>query len=418
MIDTPTAAEAPGAYPVRVRVDYPETLSRLSTFFRIVLLIPVFIFVSLLGGALPSFGAGEGARGAGGGAAFVGGTVALAIWATIVLRGNIPRWLFNFQAGVNRFSTRAVAYALLLTDKYPAFEGDWVVDYDIDYPERLSRWKVLFWKMITSVLHFIILAFLLIAAGFVAIFAWFAILFTGRYPKGAHGFVTHVIRWLSRVTAYVQSLTDAFPPYTGDEHAGPGSKSSERTAAVIGGLVLAAAVAAIVAGVIVLFMYATDSKSASISLAEAEQDNIPQERATLKIDDYEITLLGVRNDAGEGDAPIRPAPGKRLVGFAVRYRDLKSEERTFSVAWGEGGFNDWGESPSDIVRDTLRVQTGDGVEKPEFITFEGMVPPLNLDPGASGEMVAFFQVDDDTDLKAVRVYPSPENERHVAWKLE
>src|SRR3990172_2457863 len=152
-----TAFEAPPpatVYPVRLAMAYPEKLSRLSTFFRLILIIPVFLFLYLL----------------------QANTVA-AIWAAVLVRGRIPHWLFDFQVGLNRFQARTGAYVGLLTDKYPAFEGDWVVQYEVDYPEQISRWKLLFWKIITGLPHLVLLFFLYLAAGFCIFIAWWAILF-------------------------------------------------------------------------------------------------------------------------------------------------------------------------------------------------------------------------------------------------
>src|SRR4030042_914869 len=125
-------------YPVGFDAVYPERLSRLSTVFRLFLAIPLLIFLWALGW----------------------GTAVLPAWLAILVRGRIPRWLFDFQVGVNRWLNRTLGYTLLLTDRYPPFEGDWVISYDVRYPERLARWKLLFWKAITAIPHVIILAFL------------------------------------------------------------------------------------------------------------------------------------------------------------------------------------------------------------------------------------------------------------------
>src|SRR5437867_1786055 len=103
---TMTTPETPEAqpYPVRLWMEYPERLSRLTTFFRIILVIPVVLFLYAV-----SFGA------------------LLPLWMAILVRGRAPRWLFDFQVGVNRFTYRAWAYFFALTDKYPAFEGNWVL---------------------------------------------------------------------------------------------------------------------------------------------------------------------------------------------------------------------------------------------------------------------------------------------------
>ncbi len=190
------------SYPVRFEVEYPERLSRLSTAFRIFFFIPVAIFLALLGG--------DEARGAGA----AGGGVVLAIWAAVLVRQYVPHWMFDFQVALMRFEVRAGGYLALLTDQFPAFEGEYPINFDVRYPDRLSRWKVAIWKIITSIPHFIILIFLFLAALVVVVIAWFAILFTGRYPRGLHGFVAGVFRWSLRVQAYIFSLTDEYPPFS------------------------------------------------------------------------------------------------------------------------------------------------------------------------------------------------------------
>jgi hypothetical protein len=102
----------------------------------------------------------------------------------------------------------------LLTDKYPPFEGDWLLSYEVERPEEISRWRLLFWKFITAIPHFIILIVLWFVVAVVVVIAWFAILFIGRFPRGLHGLVEGVLRWQARVTAYVMSLTDQYPPFS------------------------------------------------------------------------------------------------------------------------------------------------------------------------------------------------------------
>ncbi len=204
-------AEAPTtSYPVRFDVEYPERLNRLSTAFRIFLFIPVAIFLALVGGFETNLNFSTAARGAG----LSGGGVVLAIWAAVIVRQYVPYWLFDFQVALMRFQIRAWGYLTLLTDRFPAFEGEYPINFDVSYPEHLSRWKVAIWKIITSIPHFIILFFLSLAVFVVVVIAWFAILFTGRFPRGLHQFVAGVYRWSLRVQVYVFSLTDEYPPFS------------------------------------------------------------------------------------------------------------------------------------------------------------------------------------------------------------
>jgi hypothetical protein len=207
-----TAAPEPPAagYPVTVEIDYQEQLSRLSTLFRLILLIPLAIFVAIIS-------SGASAEFAENGAYFSLGTLGslvLAHWIAVFLRRRPVKWLFDVIVHIERFSTRAYAYFFLLVDKYPPFEGDWLVRYEVQAPELLSRWKLLFWKIITAIPHIIILIVLWFVVVVVVVIGWFAILFTGRFPRGLHGLVVGWIRWQARVTAYIMSLTDAYPPFS------------------------------------------------------------------------------------------------------------------------------------------------------------------------------------------------------------
>jgi len=194
-------------------VEYPEQLDRLSTAFRIILYIPVAIFLALVGGQAFNYNNLDDVTTISLGG---GGGVVLAIWAAVIVRQYVPHWLFNFQVALMRFEARAIGYLALLTDRFPAFGGEYPINFDVRYPERLNRWKVAIWKIITSIPHIIILIFLYLAAFVVVVIAWFAILFTGRYPQGLHTFVAGVFRWSLRVQAYIFSLTDEYPPFSFD----------------------------------------------------------------------------------------------------------------------------------------------------------------------------------------------------------
>lgn len=208
----PPAAPGPSAYPVRFNCEYPEQLSRLSTAFRIVLMIPLAFMVAILSGS--AGGGGDAARD---GASFslgVLGSLVLAHWIVILLRKRPVNWIFDTIVHIERFAHRASTYFLLMRDTYPAFEGDWYATYEVDKPETLERWKVFVWKIITAIPHFLVLIALAFAVIAVTVIAWFAILFTGVYPRGMFGFVEGVIRWSARVFAYVMSLTDVYPPFS------------------------------------------------------------------------------------------------------------------------------------------------------------------------------------------------------------
>jgi hypothetical protein len=134
----------------------------------------------------------------------------------IVARRKYPRWWFDWNLELQRFGSRVVAYLALMDDRYPSTDERQSVNLEIAYPEvrtELNRWLPLI-KWLLAIPHYIVLFFLGVAAFFVVVFAWFAVLFTGRYPRGAFEFVEGVIRWHNRVAGYALILTtDRYPPF-------------------------------------------------------------------------------------------------------------------------------------------------------------------------------------------------------------
>lgn len=210
-------AEASPAYPVNFSIDYPDRkLNRLTSFFRIFTLIPIAIVFGLLAGG----GSGSGYDSGGVNYQYAAaGIVFLPLILMILFRQKYPRWWFDWNLQLLRFSTRFETYAMLLTDVYPSTDEEQGVHLDLIYPDvkqELNRWLPLV-KWILAIPHYIILFFLIIAAVVITIIAWFAILFTGRYPKGMFDFVVGVMRWGMRVTAYAFALTtDRYPLFSLD----------------------------------------------------------------------------------------------------------------------------------------------------------------------------------------------------------
>ncbi|MDN5274811.1 MAG: hypothetical protein JWP06_712 [Candidatus Saccharibacteria bacterium] len=204
-------------YPASLEIDYPKQLDRLSTFFRIIWSIPALILVSLLTGSDgQTFSSEAGKYMSENGGGIVAGLFA-ATALMILFRQRYPRWWFDFVLELNRFSTRVGAYVFLLTDQYPSTVEKQSVHMEITYPNvkrDLNRWLPLI-KWLLAVPHYIILFVLIFVAMFLTIIAWFAILFTGRYPKDMFDFVVGVGRWSLRVSAYAFFLTtDQYPPFS------------------------------------------------------------------------------------------------------------------------------------------------------------------------------------------------------------
>jgi hypothetical protein len=207
----------PAGYAARLEVDYPEELDRLTTFFRLIWIFPIWIILALI---LGSGGGTTTESGETGGSASGGGIVAGLAIATalmIVFRQRYPRWWFDFARELVRFSARVGAYFVLLTDRYPSTVEEQSVHLEIDYPDAerdLNRWLPLV-KWFLAIPHYIVLVLLTIIALFAVLIAWFAILFTGRYPRGLFDFVVGVGRWGLRVQAYAFLLvTDQYPPFS------------------------------------------------------------------------------------------------------------------------------------------------------------------------------------------------------------
>jgi hypothetical protein len=204
-------------YPARLQIDYPERLDRLSTLLRVIWVIPILIIVALVtgsgGGTVTIDDQGESVRNSGG--TIVGGFAA-ATALMIAFRQRYPRWWFDFQLALARFCGRVGAYLALMRDEYPSTEDEQAVHLELDYPDaqRLNRLLPLV-KWLLAIPHYIVLLALVIAAFFSVVAAWFAILFTGRYPRALFDFVLGVGRWGLRVEAYAfLMLTDRYPPFS------------------------------------------------------------------------------------------------------------------------------------------------------------------------------------------------------------
>lgn len=189
------AAEAATGYPVTFSVDYPDRdLNRLTTAFRIFVALPILVIVSVIGTSVL--------------------TVPTALM--ILFREKYPRWWFDFNLELTRFESRVQVYLALMRDEYPSTDEEQAVHLDLPYPDvqrDLNRWAPLY-KWFLAIPHYLVLSVLGTAAIVVVIVAWFAILFTGRYPRGLFAFVEGVMRWGIRVIGYAFVLvTDVYPPF-------------------------------------------------------------------------------------------------------------------------------------------------------------------------------------------------------------
>lgn len=202
MTETMTATPTPDS-PVHFDVQYPEKLSRLLNnipYLKFILAIPHFIILIFLG--------------------FAAAVVGFIAWWAILFTGKYPRGLFDFYVNVQRWGINLNAYEYMLRDEYPPFSGEAgryaPVVYSVAYPEKLSRLlnNIPYLKILLLIPHFIVLIFLTIGWLVVYFIAWWAILFTGKYPRGMFDYTVGVVRWSTRVSAYSAMLTDKYPPFS------------------------------------------------------------------------------------------------------------------------------------------------------------------------------------------------------------
>ena len=193
---TATAGAAEPQDPVRFDVEYPDELSRLLIFCKWLLAIPHFIILYALG--------------------VVQSVITIIAFFAILFTTRYPEGLFKIAVGVMRWQANLYAYILLLRDDYPPFSwesGEYPLTLEVEYPDTLNRWLPLI-KWLLIIPNLTVFMVVALVASFLIFVAWFAILFTGKFPRGLHGLVEGWLRWNARVTAYVMSLTDSYPPFS------------------------------------------------------------------------------------------------------------------------------------------------------------------------------------------------------------
>jgi hypothetical protein len=209
---SPAPAPTPSAHPLEFDVEYPDRdLDRLTTAFRLFTAIPIMIVLASIGGVTTvATGAGTRTVVAGG-----SGLLVLPPLLMIVFRQKYPRWWYDFDLELLRFEARVGVYLALMDDRYPSTDERQGVHLDVPYPDatQLNRLLPLV-KWLLAFPHYFVLAFLWLGALLAIIAAWFAILFTGRYPRELFDYLVGVARWTNRVVAYAGIMvTDVYPPF-------------------------------------------------------------------------------------------------------------------------------------------------------------------------------------------------------------
>jgi hypothetical protein len=199
-------------FPVTLQVDYPDKdLNRLTSVFRLILIIPIGIILLLVSG--PGWGSEQAWRFP----MVAGGILFLPTLLMILFRWKYPRWWFDWNLALSRFGLRVGAFFCLLTDAYPSTDEEQSVHLEMRYPDVQKELKagLPLVKWFLAIPHYVVLAFLIVGAVGAVIIAWFAILFTARYPRALFDFVVGVMRWCTRVSAYAFVLvTDLYPPFS------------------------------------------------------------------------------------------------------------------------------------------------------------------------------------------------------------
>jgi hypothetical protein len=200
-------------YPIQFDIDYPDRpLNRVTTFFRLIVAVPILIVLTTIGATTFAAGRHDGASFAG----IAAGMLFIPPLLMIVFRQKYPRWWFDFNIAYLGFHNRVIAFVLLLRDEYPSTEAEQAVHLQVPYPEvstELNRWMPLV-KWFLAVPHYLALIILDIAVVLAVIAAWFAIVFTGRYPRSLFSFIVGAMRWHNRVIGYAFALvTDRYPPF-------------------------------------------------------------------------------------------------------------------------------------------------------------------------------------------------------------
>ena len=266
---------------------------------------------------------------------------------------------------------------------------------------------MLIWKFITSIPHFVILFFLALSLVPVTLIAWFAVLFTGRFPHGLHAYVAGVLRWGARVQAYVLSLTDEFPPFSLSDDAGTGGKNSYVFSSAAGVLVVGGVTGLLVA----LAILVPGDVTAEVSYERLLAGELAPGETRVEVEGTEelylveeqgtgtVELIAAADPADDLAPLIVPRIGYRFVEF-----DLVMENESYETL--------------EIEESNFRLKDEDGDNhRAVLVVVDGRIPPLEIDEGESATAGIFFELPvglDPTELDFNMVHHV---HRHVIYKF-
>lgn len=349
-----------GNYPLRYDVPYPEKLSRRLIFVKWLLAIPHFAVVLALGYAVAA--------------------ITVVAFFAILFTRRYPRGLFNLVVGVNRWGANVTAYTYLFRDEYPPFSmeaGRYPVLYKVDYPEQLNRWLI-FIKWLLVIPHQLVLTLLFVIGFFFAFLSWFAILFTGRYPRTFFDFNVGLQRWALRVGAYSALLRDEFPPYSKRADAKPGSGRAVALSAIFG--IIGAAVIAALYAALLFTSFSRDTE-----VVEVSYEGLLTGRETRPVDiQGTIVVLEGAIDPYEPDLASRD---KRFVAYDVR---VANRDSWFTLV--------------DVDSFALEDSSGDS-HNPDGVFLSGFADDYVLEQGEEVVATVVFEIDEADEPESLTYSP-------------
>jgi len=218
--------------------------------------------------------------------------------------------------------------------------------YDVQYPERLVRWKLVIWKLIASIPHFFVLAVLTFSLVVVIPIGWIAILFTGRFPRSLHQYVAGVLRWATRVQAYVLSLTDEFPPFSLSADVGPAGRNVEIRSLVGGTL----AIGLVVTSCVAFVSFGGQHITREISYQRLLAGEVTAEEASATVHSGVVQLTAAKDPADEIYAGLlRPEAGRRFLELDLVIENQRHETEEIEVRTSSFSLRDTTNNRYDAV---------------------------------------------------------------------